>query len=242
MKKLITTVFISITVSLSSCEILKSTPYSLIPSEFEMAMGLKDALSQGLVRSFNAFADPNTTTLVRFIFPGETEKIEKKFRGLGNNKIVDDVIGNFTRATRSAVNAANPNFLAAVNEMSISNAVNIVVTDNKHAATDYYKETMKPVLMVVFRPIVENAIKTEGADKSWSEIINYYNRIPFIDKQPVTSLTDLIAARAIDGLFRVVADEEERIRTNYEFRKTDMMKKVFGYAEEELKRRAQQKK
>jgi hypothetical protein len=38
------------------------------------------------------------------------------------------------------------------------------------------------------------------------------------------------------------ANEEENIRTKYEFRKTDMMKKVFGYAEEEMKRRAQQPK
>jgi hypothetical protein len=39
-----------------------------------------------------------------------------------------------------------------------------------------------------------------------------------------------------------VANEEEQIRTKYEFRKTDMMKKVFGYAEQELKRRSQQNK
>ena len=39
-----------------------------------------------------------------------------------------------------------------------------------------------------------------------------------------------------------LANEEEQIRTKYEFRKTDMMKKAFGYAEEELKRRAQQQK
>jgi len=34
-----------------------------------------------------------------------------------------------------------------------------------------------------------------------------------------------------------IAKEEEQIRNKYEFRKTDMMKKAFGYAEQELKRR-----
>jgi hypothetical protein len=71
--------------------------------------------------------------------------------------------------------------------------------------------------------------------------VNVYNKIPFINKPLETSLTDFIAARAIDAMFGIVANEEEQIRTKYEFRKTDMMKKVFGYAEEELKRRAQQK-
>ena len=40
-------------------------------------------------------------------------------------------------------------------------------------------------------------------------------------------------------MFVMVANEETQIRTKYELRKTDLMKKVFSYAEEELKRRTQ---
>ena len=49
----------------------------LTPSEFEMITGLKDALSQGLFRGFDAFADPGGNPLVRFIFPDNAVKIEK---------------------------------------------------------------------------------------------------------------------------------------------------------------------
>lgn len=242
MKKIITAFFISITVLFSSCEVLKSVASALVPSEFEMAMGLKDALSQGLFRSFDAFADPNGNPLLRFAFPGEAEKIEKTLRDLGLDKIVDQVTGKFTRATSSAVKAAKPIFLNSLREMSIKDAAKILVTDNTHAATDYFKETMKPELMVAFRPIVDSSIKTEGANKDWKQITDVYNKIPFINKPLETNLTDFIAARAIDAMFGIVANEEEQIRTKYEFRKTDMMKKVFGYAEEELKRKAQQTK
>jgi hypothetical protein len=41
-------------------------------------------------------------------------------------------------------------------------------------------------------------------------------------------------------MFSMVAKEEENIRTKYEIRKTDMMKKVFGYAEEQLKKKSGQ--
>ncbi|MDP4261110.1 MAG: DUF4197 family protein, partial [Bacteroidota bacterium] len=82
----------------------------------------------------------------------------------------------------------------------------------------------------------------EGANKDWSTIATAYNKIPFINKPLEPSLTDFIAARAIDGMFVNVANEEENIRTKLEFRKTDMMKKVFGYAEEEMKRRKEQQK
>lgn len=224
-----------------SCDTLKKVASILAPSEFEMALGLKDALSQGLFRSFAAFEDPNGNPLVRFAFPGEAEKIEKTLRDLGLSRTVDQVTGKFTRATSSAVRAAKPIFLQSIKDMSIRDAARILITDNTHAATDYFKTEMSPQLMVAFRPIVDSSIKTEGADKDWSQIVNVYNKIPFINKPLEANLRDFIAARAIDGMFSIVANEEEQIRTKYEFRKTDMMKKVFGYAEEELKRRAQQR-
>lgn len=225
-----------------SCDTLKKVASVLAPSEFEMAMGLKDALSQGLFRSFDAFADPNGNPLVRFAFPGDAAKIEKTLHDVGLDKLVDQVTGKFTRATSAAVRAAKPMFIQSLKDMSIRDAAKILITDNNHAATEYFKTEMSPQLMVAFRPIVDSSIKTEGANKDWSQIVNVYNKIPFINKPLEASLTDFIAARAIDGMFSIVGNEEEQIRTKYEFRKTDMMKKVFGYAEEELKRRAQQSK
>ena len=241
MKRILVVAF-SLLIVLASCDTLKKVASILVPSEYEMAAGLKDALTQGLFRSFDAFADPNGNPLVRFAFPGDAAKIEKTLRDLGLDKAVDQVTGKFTRATASAVKAAKPIFLNSVKQMSIKDAAKILVTDNTHAATEYFKMTMSPELMVAFRPIVDSAINVEGANRDWSQIVNVYNKIPFINKPLEPSLTDFIAARAIDAMFGIVANEEEQIRTKYEFRKTDMMKKVFGYAEEELKRRAQQQK
>ena len=230
----------SFLIILVSCDTLKKVASLLAPSELEMALGLKDALSQGLFRSFAAFEDPAGNPLVRFVFPGDAAKIEKTLRDLGLDKAVDQVTGKFTRATSSAVRAAKPIFLQSVKDMSIRDAAKILITDNTHAATEYFKTSMSPELMVAFRPIVDSSINVEGANREWKQITDVYNKIPFINKPLETSLTDFIAARAIDGMFSIVANEEEQIRTKYEFRKTDMMKKVFGYAEEELKRRAQQ--
>lgn len=232
----------SFLIILVSCDTLKKAASVLRPSELEMALGLKDALSQGLFRSFAAFEDPNGNPLVRFVFPGDAAKIEKTLRDLGLDKTVDQVTGKFTRATSSAVRAAKPIFIQSLKDMSIRDAATILITDNTHAATGYFKTNMSPGLMVAFRPIVDSSINVEGANREWKQITDVYNKIPFINKPLETSLTDFIAARAIDGMFSIVANEEEQIRAKYEFRKTDMMKKVFGYAEEELKRRAQQSK
>jgi len=240
MKKFFLGLFVSVSIVLFSCEGLKKIASILAPSEYEMITGLKDALSQGLFRSFDAFADPQGNPLVRFVFPQDAEKIEKTLRDIGLDKTVDQVTGKFTRAMSSAVVAAKPVFLNSVKKMTIKDAAGILITDNMHAATEYFKTAMTPELMVAFRPIVDSTIHIEGADKDWNTIASVYNKLPFISKPLETSLTDFIAARVIDGMFIIVGNEEENIRTKYEFRKTDMMKKVFGYAEEELKRRSQQ--
>lgn len=240
MKKLLFVAY-SFVILTASCDTLKKVASVLAPSEFEMAMGLKEALSQGLFRSFDAFQDPNGNPLVRFVFPGEAEKIERTLRDVGLSQVVDRVTGKFTRATSSAVTAAKPIFLQSLRDMTIRDAARILITDNNHAATEYFKTAMSPQLMVAFRPIVDSTINVEGANRDWKQITDVYNKIPFINKPLETSLTDFIAARAIDGMFSIVGNEEEQIRTKYEFRKTDLMKKVFGYAEEELKRRSQQR-
>ena len=242
MKRFIVNTILSATLLIASCDALKKAASLLVPSEYEMVAGLKDALSQGLFKSFDAFADPNGNPLVRFVFPGDAAKIEKTLRDLGLNYMVDRVTGKFTHAMSSAVNAAKPIFINSVKNMTIRDAISILVTDNMHAATEYFKSNMKPELMIAFRPIVDSTIKVEGATSEWTSLVNVYNKIPFINKPLENNLTDFIAARAIDAMFISVANEEENIRTKYEFRKTDMMKKAFGYAEEELRRRAQGKK
>ena len=238
MKRLILIPFIAILLfTVSGCSGLKKL--GLIPSELEMALGLKDALSQGLFKGFDAFADPNGNPLIRFAFPGEAAKIEKTLRDIGLDKTIDQITGKFTRAMSSAVSVSKPIFFDAVKSMSIKDAAKILVTDNPHAATDYFKEAMKPGLIKAFRPIVDSTIKIEGAEKEWSGITNIYNSIPFISKPLESNLTDFISARVIDLMFMMVANEEEQIRAKYELRKTDLMRKVFAYAEKELKRRIQ---
>lgn len=238
MKRLLAAVCIAFSIATSpGCGVMKNL--GLVPTELEMILGLKDALSQGLFRGLDAFANPEGNPLVRFVFPGEAEKIEKTLRDLGFDKAINQVTGKFTRAMSSAVNTAKPLFFDAVKNMSFKDAAKILVTDNPHAATDYFKQEMKPGLMTAFRPIVDSTIKTEEADKEWNGITKIYNSIPFINKPLENSLTDFISARVIDLMFLMVANEEEQIRSKYELRKTDMMKKVFTWAEGELKKKIQ---
>ncbi|MCD2425745.1 DUF4197 domain-containing protein [Niabella pedocola] len=239
MKRLLFSIALGVSVCFSGCDTLQSVAGGL--SQLEMANGLRAALTQGLFSGFEAFANPNQgNPLVRFAFPGDAAKIEKTLRDLGLSSLVNQMTSKFTNAMGQAVTEAKPVFVNAVKNMSITDAASILLTNNRHAATDFFKTQMSPELMTKFRPIVDNTVRTSGADRDYQSVAKAYNAIPFLGKKLEPSLNDFIAARAIDGMFLYVGNEEEKIRTNLAFRKTDLLKRVFGYADQQMRLRGAQ--
>lgn len=234
MKRLFFSLFVGASVMFSGCDTLQSVAGGL--SQLEMANGLRAALTQGLFSGFDAFANPDQgNPLVRFAFPGDAAKIEKTLRDLGLSSAVNQVTSKFTNAMAQAVLEAKPVFLNAVKNMSISDAASILLTRNQHAATEFFKAQMLPELMTKFRPIVDNTVKTSGADQQYQTVARAYNAIPFLSKKLEANLNDFIAGRAIDGMFLYVGNEEEKIRSSIAARKTDLLQRVFGYADQQIR-------
>jgi hypothetical protein len=57
---------------------------------------------------------------------------------------------------------------------------------------------------------------------------NGYNSLPLVNRKINPDLKDYVTERAIDGLFKLVAEEEMKIRKNPLERSTALMKKVFA--------------
>ena len=221
--------------SFTACDSLKKLASQIGPSDIEMAMGLRQALEQGLFRTFDAFQNPQVNPILAFAFPGDAEKIIKTLNNLGLGSYVDQVTGKFNQASSAAFLAAKPIFLNSIRTMNIRDAASILITDNTHAATDYFKANTRTELTAAFKPIADSTIKAQGVDKDWAKIANTINNLPFVNLKVENSLTEFVAARAVDGMYLLVAQEEEKIRTDLNFRKTDVMKKVFAYADEQLR-------
>lgn len=234
MKKLFLAGALALTMTFSGCELLKNVGLGL--SEYEMIAALKEALTQGLFKGFDAFASPSQgNPLVRFAFPGEAAKIEKTLRDLGLSSVMNQATAKFTDAMSLAVKEAQPIFVNSVKRMTIGDAAKILLTDNKHAATEFFKAAMSPDLMTAFRPIVDSTIRTTGAGKEYASIVKTYNAIPFMDKKLEPNLNEFIAGRAIDAMFLYVGSEEENIREKIEYRKTDLLRRAFGYADQYMR-------
>ncbi len=209
----------------------------LIPNEFEMAGGLKGALEQGLFKSFDAFANPKSNASILLKLPAEMDKVQTVLNSLGVKTSIPQITDKLTAAMGAAMTTAKPIFIQSLRNMSIKDAARILVTNNPHAATDYFKASATDSLTKALLPIVDSTVKLNGADTEYRQIANIYNNIPFLNKKIETNLSGFIAGRAIDAMFLIIAKEEQDIRSKYNFRKTDMIRKAFNYAEQEVKRK-----
>jgi hypothetical protein len=198
-------------------------------SEKDAADGIREALVKGTGESVKLvsnvdgyFGNPE----IKIPFPQEAKEIESKLRAIGLGNKVDEVVLSLNRAAEDAGKEAKSIFIAAINGMSIKDAINIVKGEND-AATKYLNRTTSPQLNVKFQPVIKSSLDKVQATKQWEELVKTYNKIPFVKKMN-PNLTEYVTGKAIDGLFVMVAKEELKIRKDPMARTSEILKKVFG--------------
>ncbi len=144
-------------------------------------------------------------------------------------------------AAEQAVPEAGGVFADAVKQMSIGDAKSILTGPND-AATQYFQRTTQTNLYVKFYPLVRKATeqtRVTAAYKSMMEKVNvggisqklggFGSAISgaVLDNQTV-DLDAYVTDKALDGLFKMVAEEEKRIRQDPVARTTDLLQTVFG--------------
>lgn len=198
-------------------------------SNDEVVSGLREALTVGTNNS-TAFAsklDGYYKNPALFIpFPPEAQMVKDYATKLGMKPQVDKFEMTLNRAAEEAAKDAAPVFINAIKGMSVGDGFAILKgADN--AATQYLKDKTSAELMQKFKPIVQAAINKVELTKYWKPIITNYNKVPLVQKQN-PDLTAYVTDRALKGLFKLVADEELKIRKNPAAQVTDLLKKVFG--------------
>jgi hypothetical protein len=78
-----------------------------------------------------------------------------------------------------------------------------------------------------FNPVIKNSFSKVGADQVWTNIITKYNSIPFV-KKVNPDLNDYVTTQAMVGVFKMIAVEEQNIRTNISARTTPLLQSVFA--------------
>jgi len=190
--------------------------------------GLKEALSVGAKNSVTKVSQIDGyfgNELIRIKAPEKIAKIEKLMRKAGQGKYVDQFILSMNRAAEKAAPQALDFFVAAVKEMTISDAV-VILRGNDTAATAYLKSKTHDRIYGAFKPVVISTMNEVGVTRSFKEMMDKAKGIPLLKKE-VVDLDHYVTSKALDGLFTMVGQEEQKIRKDPVARVTDLLKKVF---------------
>ena len=198
-------------------------------SDAKIGSGLKEALKIGTenaIRFTGKLDGYFRNQAIKILMPEKLQTMEKTLRAVGLGPRVDEFILSMNRAAERAAPAAKQIFWDAIGEMTFQDAKKIL-SGNETAATDYFKAKTTDKLTTAFRPIVGEATNEVGVTRQYKELVGGFQSIPFVKTETV-DIDQYVTAKALDGLFYVVAQEEKKIRTDPAARVTDLLKEVFG--------------
>lgn len=199
------------------------------PSNEEVAGGLKEALNMGVTKGTDALSakDGYFKSAYKILLPAEARKVTDKLKVIpGFSDLENVIIEKINRGAEDAATKAKPIFISAIRNMSISDVMNVLLGPDD-AATQYLKKATYNQLYQEFHPVIVNSLNKFNAINLWSDAVNTYNKLPLVSRiNP--ELDKYVTDQALDGLFKMVAQEEKDIRRNPVKRVTELLRKVFA--------------
>lgn len=212
--------------------------------------GLKEALKIGVnyaVKSLGANNGYLNNSLVKIPLPDNLAKAETLIRKVGGDEMANNLITSMNNAATKAAPKTADIFINAINNMSLIDAKNILAGGN-NAATNYFKSNTTNSLKKMITPIIQETMKENQVASYYNTINNFYksNVSSLVDTDsvktlaksfgvdsyiPSTSDKDLdeyVTNKAIEGLFKMIAQKEGQIRNNPAAQTTSLLKQVFG--------------
>ena len=234
-----TFLFATLLIISSSCELLNevskvvqtpvATNASNPLSNEEVIAGLKEALSIGIKNSVNLTSATDgflKNTEIMLPFPPDAIKVKEKAMALGLSGQVEKFETTLNRAAEEATKEAIPIFIDAIKNMTVQDGFAILKGGNG-SASQFLKNQTSAKLVSAFAPKVKEATSKVKLTEYWNPIITKYNALTLGNKLD-PDLDAYITQKAIDGLFIMVAKEEDKIRLDPAARVSDILIKVFG--------------
>jgi Protein of unknown function (DUF4197) len=230
MKKLL--LFTTIVLLFNSCDVISQLPTGQAGgvTENEAGMGIKEALSNGVVKAVLQLNKEDgffKDLVYKVLLPPDAQKIEKALRNVGMGNLVDKAILQINRGAEDAVGTAKPIFVDAIKQMTLTDAINIVKGGDT-SATHYFREKTVAKLVAAFLPVIKNSLDKVEATKYYGDLVTRYNNFPTTFKKLNPDLPGYVTDRATNALFDLISKEEKNIRENPVARTSEILKKVFG--------------
>ncbi len=216
-------------------------------TEAEVAEGLKSALTVSTDTAVSVVSKVNgyfLDEIIKIYLPPEADIIVENadhplLASIGLPELIDDMILKMNRAAEDASKEATPIFFNAITSMTIQDAFGIL-NGSDTSATNYLRIKTSEDLKNAFQPKINNSLNKPlvsgvSANDTWVSLTGLYNEIAnsvagqLAGLTPVeTELDEYVTAKALNGLFIKLGEEEKAIRTDPLARVNEILKRVFG--------------
>jgi hypothetical protein len=195
----------------------------------EATRGLREALGLAARSATNQLAQPDgfwADARVRIPLPGVLGQTQATLARIGLSAPLDDLQKSLNHAAETTMPRAGALFVDAVRTITIADAI-AIVRGGADSATRYLRGRTEPRLTTLLKPVMRDALTSSGAFTLMRIALREVG-LAGMAPQLGAEVTDFSTAKALDGCFHYVAEEERAIRANPARRTTQTLRRVFG--------------
>jgi hypothetical protein len=194
----------------------------------EATRGLRDALGLAATNATHQLAQPNgfwSDLNVRIPLPGVLGQSQSALSRFGMSAPLDDLQQNLNHAAETTMPRAAGLFADAVRTITIADAI-AIVRGGSDSATQYLRGRTQTRLTNLLKPPMRDALTQSGAFTLLRTALREVG-MSSMAPQLRTEVTDFSTAKALDGCFHYIAEEERAIRGNPARRTSETLRRVF---------------
>ncbi|MFN7725916.1 MAG: DUF4197 domain-containing protein [Rubrivivax sp.] len=214
--------------TLPAAGLLASSPAWALSSQ-DAARGVLAALEKGVGAAVDLLGRADGflgDAAVRIEPPKPLQKALKLLSRLGQGERGEQLVQALNRAAEAAVPEARDLLVQAVRGMKLQDAVQLVRGPD-NAATAFFERQTRTPLAQRFLPIVTQATQQVALAERYNAVASRASHMGLV-KAEDAQLESYVTQKALDGLFKKVADQERQIRQDPVGTGSDLLKLVFG--------------
>lgn len=195
----------------------------------DASRGIKEALSLASMNATNRLAQPNGfwgNPQVRIPLPGVLGQTQRTLSRMRMSGPLDQLQENLNHAAESVMPQAASLFTNAVRTITIADAIDIV-RGGDTSATSYLRGRTETRLTTLLRPPMTRALTDSGAFALMRTALREVG-MSSMTSDLRTEVINFSTAKALDGCFYFIAEEERAIRRDPWRRTSDILRRVFG--------------
>jgi hypothetical protein len=198
-------------------------------SQGDAAAGIRTALERGAVAAVGRLGrldgflgDPK----VRIPLPGVLNDAAKLLKATGQQHKVDELVTAMNRAAEAAVPEARALLVNAAKAVTLDDALKIV-RGGETSVTEYFAAKTRAPLGEKFLPIVTKATEKVALAERYNDVAGKALSFGLVKKEDA-NVQQYVTAKALDGLYFMIGEEEKQIRADPVKTGSEILKKVFG--------------